>query len=503
MDRKIYIFDTTLRDGEQSPGCSMNLEEKIEVARQLERLKVDIIEAGFAISSKGDFESIQTIAKTVKDCTVASLSRALEKDIDAAYEAVKHAQSPMIHTFIATSPIHMEYKLRMTPDRVLEQAEAMVAYAKKRCPEVEFSCEDATRSEPEFLAKVLRKVIAAGATVVNIPDTVGYTTPDEMKALIEYLIQNVDNIDRARISVHCHNDLGMAVANSLAGVRAGASQVECTINGLGERAGNAALEEIAMAIHTRRQTLGCYTDIETTQITKASRLIYNTIGVMPPLNKPIVGKNAFAHESGIHQHGVAAERSTYEIMTPESIGLKKSKMVLGKHSGRHAFADQLAEWGHELTPEEIDVYFAQFKDLCDKKKEVTRLDLEALLSHKAPVNAGDYKLSRFDVHASNFATASCVVRIEKDGEEKEEVAIGDGPIDASFNAISKVTGAPEHSLEDYSIHSVGEGRDALGEVVVKLRSGDRIYTGRGVSTDIIEASLLAYLNAVNKLLHAV
>ncbi|MFA9380165.1 MAG: 2-isopropylmalate synthase [Acetanaerobacterium sp.] len=502
MERKIYIFDTTLRDGEQSPGCSMNLEEKIEIARQLERLRVDVIEAGFAISSKGDFESIETIAKTVKDCAVASLSRALEKDIDAAYEAVKKAQSPLIHTFIATSPIHMQYKLRMAPDKVLEQAEAMVAYAKKYCSDVEFSCEDATRSELQFLATVVQKVIAAGATVVNLPDTVGYTTPEEMYALIEYLTTHVDNIDRARLSVHCHNDLGMGVANSLAGVRAGASQVECTINGLGERAGNAALEEVVMAIHTRSQSMGCYTGIDTTQITKASRLIYNTIGVIPPLNKAIVGKNAFAHESGIHQHGVAAERTTYEIMTPESIGLKKNKMVLGKHSGRHAFVDQMAEWGYELSPEEIDVYFAQFKELCDKKKEVTRLDLEAIVSSRTPADAGGYKLSRFDVHASNFSTASSVVRLEKDGEEKEEVAIGDGPIDASFNAITKVTGAPEHSLEDYAIRSVGEGRDALGEVMVKIRSGDRIYTGRGLSTDIIEASLLAYLNAVNKLLRS-
>ncbi len=502
MDKKIYIFDTTLRDGEQSPGCSMNLEEKLAIARELERLRVDVIEAGFAISSKGDFESIQAVAKEVRGSAVASLSRALEKDIDASYEAVKHAAEPVIHTFIATSPIHMQYKLRMAPDKVLEQAEAMVRYAKKYCNSIEFSCEDATRSEPEFLVTILTKVIAAGATVVNIPDTVGYTTPEEMAALIKYLTEHVENIDRARISMHCHNDLGMAVANSLAGVRAGATQVECTINGLGERAGNAALEEIVMAIHTRSQTLGVHTDIDTTRISKASRLVYNTIGTIVPLNKAIVGKNAFSHESGIHQHGVSAERTTYEIMTPESIGLKKNQMVLGKHSGRHAFAEQLAEWGHDLTNEQIDAYFMQFKELCDKKKEVTRLDLEALVSSKTATATGEYTLSRFDVHASNFATATSLVRLSKNGEEREEVAIGDGPIDAAFNAITKLTGAPEHSLEDYSIHSVGEGRDALGEVLVKLRSGDKIYTGRGLSTDIIEASLLAYLGGINRLLHA-
>lgn len=500
MERRVYVFDTTLRDGEQSPGCSMNLEEKIEVARQLERMKVDVIEAGFAISSKGDFESIETIAKTIKNCTIASLSRALEKDIDAAYEAVKHAESPLIHTFIATSPVHMEYKLRMKPEQVLEQAERMVAYAKRYCPNVEFSAEDATRSDPAYLAQVVRKVIAAGATVVNIPDTVGYVTPEEMYTLIDYLMKNVDNIDKARISVHCHNDLGMAVANSLAGVRAGATQVECTINGLGERAGNAALEEIVMAIHTRRQSMNCFTGIDTTRISKTSRLIYNTIGVIPPLNKAIVGKNAFAHEAGIHQHGVAAERTTYEIMSPESIGLANNTMVLGKHSGRHAFVDQLKEWGHDVTSEEADIYFAKFKDLCDKKKEVTRLDVEAIVSSGTPMNHGSYKLNRFDVHAGNFSTATCVIRLEKNDEITEDVALGDGPIDAAFNAINKLTAAPEHSLEDYAIHSVTEGRDALGEVVVKLRMGDRIYTGKGLSTDIIEASILAYIAGINKML---
>ncbi|MDD4797144.1 MAG: 2-isopropylmalate synthase [Eubacteriales bacterium] len=500
MYKTIRIFDTTLRDGEQSPGCSMNLEEKIEVARQLDRLKVDVIEAGFAISSPGDFQSVQAIAGVVKNSAVASLSRALEKDIDAAYEAVRGAVSPLIHTFLSTSPVHMQYKLRMTPEQVLERTRQMVSYARAKCPAVEFSAEDATRSQPEFLARVLQAAIEAGATIINVPDTVGYVTPDEMAGLIGYLTQNVPDLHKAILSVHCHNDLGMAVANSLTAVGAGATQVECAVNGLGERAGNAALEEVVMALHTRRDSLGVACRVDTTQLYRASRLVYNVVGMTPPRNKAIVGPNAFAHESGIHQHGVMAERTTYEIMTPESIGLSKNRMVLGKHSGRHAFKDRLQELGYEVTAQEVDRYFQEFKDLCDKKKTVTDDDIEAIVTHSRGEKPGKYALVRFDVHAGNAATSSCVVRLEADGETTEEVALGDGPIDAAYNAIDKITGLGAHELEDYAIHSISQGRDALGEVIVKVKAGNKTVSGRGLSTDIIQASILAYLNAVNKLL---
>ena len=500
MDQRIKIFDTTLRDGEQAPGCSMDLSEKLEVARQLERLKVDIIEAGFAISSPGDFESVSKIAETVKDCTVASLSRALEKDIDAAYEAVKHAESPLIHTFISTSPVHMHYKLKMTPEQVLERTKAMVAYAAAKCPAVEFSAEDATRSDPDFLVRIFDAAIASGATVINVPDTVGYTTPEEMAELISYLKEHVKDVDRATISVHCHNDLGMAVANSLAAVGTGATQIECAVNGLGERAGNAALEEVVMALNTRRDHLKASCRIDTTQIYRTSRLVYGIIGVAAPINKAIVGANAFAHESGIHQHGVMAERTTYEIMAPESIGLSKNKMILGKHSGRHAFEERLGELGYTLSPEEVNKYFEEFKQLCDKKKEVNDRDIEAIISSKISGSGGLYSLKRFDVFSSNISRANCVVQLERDGEILEDVALGDGPIDAAYNAIDKMVDSPAHSLEDYGIHSISEGKDALGEVIVKLKVGKKTITGRGLSTDIMEASILAYLNGVNKLL---
>ena len=500
MERTIKIFDTTLRDGEQSPGCSMNLEEKIEVARQLEKLKVDVIEAGFAISSPGDFESVKTIAQIVKDCEVASLARALEKDIDAAYEAIKGAVAPRIHLFLSTSPVHMQYKLRMTPEQVLEKSAAMVAYAKKYCSNVEFSAEDAMRSQPEFLAKIVFAAIKAGATVVNIPDTVGFVTPDEMFEMITYLKANVPNIDETELSVHCHNDLGMAVANSLAAMRAGASQIECTVNGLGERAGNASLEEVVMALHTRKPLFNVNCGIDTTQIYRTSRLVYNIIGMTPPINKPVVGTNAFAHESGIHQHGVLAEKSTYEIMTPESIGLNKNIMVLGKHSGSHAFEERLIELGYSLTKDEINGFFVKFKELCDKKKTVTNSDIEAIVNNSIIQKAGAYKLDRFDVHSGNTATATCVISLNKDGNIVEEVAIGDGPIDAAYNAIDKIVNAQEHTLEDYSIHSTSEGKDTMGEVIVKLKCMNKIFTGRGLSTDIIESSILAYINGVNKIL---
>ena len=500
MEPTIRIFDTTLRDGEQSPGCSMDLSEKLEVARHLERLKVDVIEAGFAISSPGDFESVSSIAKAIKDCTVGSLARTNEKDIDAAYDAVRHAASPLIHTFISTSPVHMYHKLKMTPEQVLEKTAAMVAYASKKCPAIEFSAEDATRSEPEFLAKVFETAIENGATVINVPDTVGYTTPEEMAQLIRYLKEHVRNIDEAVISVHCHDDLGLGVANSLSAVGAGATQIECTINGLGERAGNAALEEIVMALNTRRDYFKASSRIDTTQIYRTSKLIYSIIGVSAPLNKAIVGANAFAHESGIHQHGVLSERTTYEIMSPESIGLSKNKLVLGKHSGRHAFADRLKTLGYSLSDDEINKHFEEFKKLCDKKKSVSDDDIAALITSELASHNTYYRLNHFEVFTSNAARGTCVISLESDGEIREDVALGDGPIDASYKAIDKLIDAPPHALEDYAIRSVSEGKDALGEVVVKIKAGDNLVTGRGLSTNIIESSILAYLNGVNKIL---
>ena len=500
---QVKIFDTTLRDGEQSPGCSMNLKEKIEVARCLEKMHVDIIEAGFAIASPGDFESVKTISETIRGCTIASLARSTPKDIDTAWEAVKGAADPRIHVFIATSPLHMEYKLRMSPDKVLERAGDMVAYAKKYCSNIEFSAEDATRSEPEFLRKVVERAIACGATTINLPDTVGYTTPGEMRELIEDIKYNVKGAENVVFSVHCHNDLGMATANALAGVLGGARQVECTINGLGERAGNTSLEEIVMAIRTRQDVTGLTTGIDTTQIHRASQTVYNIIGQTAPLNKPIVGKNAFAHESGIHQHGVLANKKTYEIMTPESVGLNVNNIVLGKHSGRHAVAKRLEELGYTLTREELNSCFEEFKIVCDKKKNITDADLEAIATH----NTGDiytdtedgYKLDWFQVSTSNFTTATCTVSLIKGEEKFQDVALGDGPIDAAYNAIDMIMKPSEHTFDIFNIHSISEGKDTLGDVTVKVNAHGRTFTGKGLSTDIIEASVNAYLKALNRL----
>lgn len=503
MDQKVFIFDTTLRDGEQSPGCSMNHQEKIEVARQLERLKVDVIEAGFAIASPGDFQSVKTIAETIKDCRVASLSRALTQDIDRSWEALKKAVSPRIHTFIATSGIHMKYKLKMSPENVLEQARSMVAYAKKYCSDVEFSAEDATRSDPEFLYRVFETAILAGATVINVPDTVGYTTPDEFYALIKGIRENVPNIDKAVISVHCHNDLGMAVANTLSAARAGATQLECTLNGIGERAGNAALEEVVMALKTREPVFNLTCRVDTTQIHRSSKLLSSITGVTVQPNKAIVGANAFAHEAGIHQHGVLAEKSTYEIMTPESIGLTQNAMVLGKHSGRHAFEDRLKTLGYQLSKEELDQTFEKFKILADKKKVVQDADIEVLLAQKAVEIPETYKLDRFVINTGNTITATASVRlIKQNGETKtiEEVSTGDGPMDAAFKAVEKIAGI-NFTLEDYKLRSVTEGQDAQGEAYVKIRRDSRIYTGKGVSTDVFEASVLSYINAINKMIY--
>lgn len=497
----IRIFDTTLRDGEQAPGCSMNLQEKLEVATALELLRVDVIEAGFAIASPGDFESVNEIAKLVKNASVASLSRATKGDIDRAWEAVKVGVSPLIHTFIATSPIHMKYKLKMQPDDVLARATDMVKYAASLCPLVEFSAEDASRSDRDFLCKVFAAVIAAGATAINIPDTVGYSSPFEMAELVRYITMNTKGIEKAIVSVHCHNDLGMAVANSLASIGSGAQQIECTINGLGERAGNAALEEIVMAIKTKSDVFGCDTGIDTKQIFRTSKLVSAVTATKVQINKAVVGQNAFAHEAGIHQHGVMANPLTYEIMTPEEIGIPSKQMVLGKHSGRHAFDARLKELGFSGTSAEMDAIFIKFKELADRKKIVHDKDIEVLMGvqRDEEVVHGLYKLDRFVVNTGNTITATASVRLDKQGVLLERVASAEGPIYAMFTAINKIVGV-KPVLEDYSIQAVTEGEDALGEVRVKIRSGSEIYKGRGASTDILESSALAYLNAVNQMI---
>lgn len=498
MPDRIKIFDTTLRDGEQTPGVNLNIQEKLEIARQLEKLGVDVIESGFAIASPGDFEAIKAVSENIKNVTIASLCRAVEKDIDRAWEAVKGAQSPRIHTFIATSDIHLKYKLKMTEDEVLERAVAMVKYAKKYCSDVEFSAEDASRTRMEFLIKVIEEVIKAGATVVNIPDTVGYTTPIEYGNMIKTLRESVSNIDKADISVHCHNDLGLAVANSLAAVINGATQVECTINGLGERAGNASMEEIIMGIETRKDFYKIGHKIDTTQIYRSSKLVSSLTSIAVQPNKAIVGANAFAHESGIHQHGVLSEKSTYEIMRPESVGIGQNRMVLGKLSGRHAFEERLKELGYTtLSPENIQKAFEKFKSLADKKKVVLDRDIEALVEEKVSQVPEIFELESFQITSGNKNVATSTVSLKRNDEIITEAATGDGPVDAAFNAIERAVGI-SFTLEDYSLRAVTEGKDALGEVTVRISKDGKLFVGRGVSTDIIESGVRAYLNAINR-----
>ncbi|MFQ5721730.1 MAG: 2-isopropylmalate synthase, partial [Candidatus Aminicenantales bacterium] len=433
------------------------------------------------------------------ECCVAALARATPKDIETAWEALKKAARPRIHTFIATSPIHMKYKLKMSQNQVLETTECMVRYARNLCDEIEFSAEDATRSIPEFLYRVLERAVAAGASIINIPDTVGYTTPAEFSRLIKNIKENVSNIDRAEISVHCHNDLGMAVANTLAAAQVGATQLECTINGIGERAGNAALEEIVMALHTRKNLFHLRCRVDTTQIYRSSKLVSTLIGVPLPPNKAIVGSNAFAHEAGIHQHGVLSEQRTYEIMSPSSIGLSENKIVLGKHSGRHAFEDRLKKLGYLLSSEDLDKTFKDFKELADKKKAVSDWDIEALIHNKYTNTPQIYQLERFIINSGNTITSTANIKLTNNNESREEVAVGDGPMDAAFKAVEKITGL-SLKLENYSVQSVTSGKDAQGEVVVKIRKDNQIILGRGLSTDVLEAGIKAYINAVNKIL---
>ena len=500
--KRIKIFDTTLRDGEQSPGCSMNLSEKIDMARQLERLGVDIIEAGFAIASPMDFKSVQAISAAVSKCTVASLARCTKGDIDAAWDAVKEAKHPRIHVFLATSDIHMEYKLKMTREEVLQRITDMVGYAKSFCQDIEFSAEDASRSDPPFLAKCYANAVAAGATTLNVPDTVGYSTPQEMMDLISYLRENVPGIENTDISVHCHDDLGLAVANSLACVQAGATQVECTVNGIGERAGNASLEEIVMGIHTRRDFYQAETGVNTKQIYRSSKLLSSITGVAIAPSKAIVGANAFAHESGIHQHGVIANAQTYEIMNSTDVGVPQNTMVVGKHSGKHALREKLESMGYELSDQDLEGIFNRFKVLADKKKTITGSDLEALVFHRHNNTRRACELVSHVINAGDGVPNISFIKLRRGEEEIEEVALGGGPLDASFKAINRMVNM-DIRLESFSLNAVTDGEDAIGEAVVKLEAPDgETYTGTGLSTDIIESSIRAYVNGINKMIEA-
>jgi len=497
----LTIFDTTLRDGEQSPGASMTREEKIRIARQLERLRVDVIEAGFPAASEGDFESVRAVAESVKESTVCGLARAVERDIERAGEALAGAAHARIHTFIATSTVHMENKLRMGPDEVVERAVAAVRRARDFVDDVEFSAEDAGRSEPDFLYRIVEAAIEAGATTINIPDTVGYAIPEQFGRLIADIRANVPNSDRATFSSHCHNDLGLAVANSLAAVSNGARQVECTINGLGERAGNAALEEIVMALRVRQDVFPCNTRIDTTQIVPSSKLVASVTGFQPQPNKAIVGANAFAHESGIHQDGVLKHRETYEIMRAEDVGWNTNRMVLGKHSGRNAFKSRLAEIGIELESEAIlNDAFAKFKELADKKHEIFDEDLQTLVT-EAGVEAENQRVQLVAVHVCSETgeTPEATVTLEVDGEERQGRATGSGSVDATFSAIEEVMASTTQLLL-YSVNNITSGTDAQGEVTVRLERGGRIVNGQGADTDIVIASAQAYVNALNKIL---
>jgi 2-isopropylmalate synthase len=496
---KVIIFDTTLRDGEQSPGMSMNLKEKLEMAKQLEKLGVDVIEAGFASSSPEDFQSVKAIAETIKNCTVASLARASASDIDSTWEAIKGAKKPRIHLFIATSDLHLKYKLKKSRDEVFETAVKMTKRAVGYCSDVQFSAEDATRSDMDFLEKVVRGVIEAGATTINLPDTVGYTTPEEHEAFFKEIRRRVPETENVTMSSHCHNDLGLAVANSLAAVRGGVRQVECTVNGIGERAGNAALEEIVMTLYVRKNQFNITTDIDTKEIVRSSSLLSRITGVKVQPNKAIVGDNAFSHEAGIHQHGVLAKAETYEIMTPASIGLKENNLVLGKHSGKHAFRDRVSELGYSLADAELTEAFNRFKVLADRKKRVYDKDIEAIVAKESVQVPKTYTLGNYVINSGNTITSTATVSMVREEKQYERVAIGSGPIDASFKAINKIIGK-QLELEDYKIEAISEGEDAQGDARVVLKDErDRKFLGRGLSTDIIEASIMAYINAINKM----
>ena len=500
MTDTILIFDTTLRDGEQSPGCSMNLEEKLQVAHQLEAMGVDIIEAGFAIASEGDFEAVREVARAAKRATVASLARAAIADIDRAWEAVQHAQHPRIHTFIATSPLHMAVKLNKSPDEVLEAIHRTVSHARNLAPDVEWSAEDATRSEPDFLARAIETAINAGARTINLPDTVGYATPETYGAIFRDMIGRVPNADKAVFSTHCHNDLGLAVANTLAAIMGGARQVESTINGIGERAGNAAVEEIAMAIRVRHDVMPVKTNIVSTEITRASRLVSGITGFQVQPNKAIVGANAFAHESGIHQDGMLKDSSTYEIMTPESVGVTQSNLVMGKHSGRAAFRSKLEEMGYELGDNAFQDAFARFKALADAKKQIFDDDIVALVDDEVLRGHDRIQVKEVEIYCGSNGPQRAILTLEVDGTEKTVATKGSGPVDALFKAIRQIVPHDAAVMERYEVHAVTGGTDAQAEVSVLLSEDGRTTRGRGAHHDTMVASARAYVNALNKLM---
>src|SRR5687767_2559373 len=497
---RVHIFDTTLRDGEQSPGISLNTQEKVEIAQQLARLGVDVIEAGFPITSPGDFEAVTAISRQVEGPVICGLARTHKADIDAAWGAIKDSQRPRIHTFISTSDIHIEHQLQTTREDVKGQAKAAVALAKSYCDEVEFSPMDATRADLEFTAEVCAIAVAEGADVINIPDTVGYTTPAEYMEYFRRLYELVPGLDGVRVSVHCHDDLGLAVSNSYAGLLAGARQVECAVNGIGERAGNCSLEEIVMLLRTRRDEHGLDTGLDARELARTSRMVSRLTGYSVPPNKAVVGKNAFAHESGIHQDGVLKERSTYEIMDATEVGLDSNSIVLGKHSGRHALQDALQQLGFKIEGGALNHAFKRFKEVADKKKHVTALDLEALVSDEMRERAESYNLAWFEVEAGTRREPKATVAVTlPSGEESKAEASGDGPVDAIFGAIRDAVGS-DAELRQYAVEAVTEGTDALGEVTVVLRANGRLATGQGVATDILEASARAYVRALSNAL---
>ncbi len=496
---RLIIFDTSLRDGEQSPGFSMNLEEKLQVAQALARLRVDVIEAGFPAASPGDHRAVCLVSKEVKGPTIAGLARCHDRDIDMAWEALREADRARIHVFLATSAIHREHKLKLAKSEILRLTIQGVERARSYCPDVEFSPEDASRTEPEFLKEVVEAAIGAGATTINIPDTVGYAVPEEYFDLIRYLVQETRGAENAVFSTHCHNDLGLAVANSLAAVRGGARQVECTINGIGERAGNASMEEVVMAIHTRKAFFGLETGIDTSKLGPTSRLLCSITGVPVQPNKAIVGRNAFAHEAGIHQHGMIQNSTTYEIMKPEDVGFAGLRMVLGKHSGRHALRQKIEDLGYQLDNRELDVVFAEFKKLADRKKDIEDADLSALVVASVMREKGPWEITALQTNAGTATMAMASVRmVHKDGTSREEAAVGDGPIDATFKAIARATGCVEPILQNYEVHNVTFGQDAQGQVTVVCEHNGRQIRGQGVSTDIIEASAKAFVDVVNQ-----
>jgi len=498
MSDLVKIFDTTLRDGEQSPGATMNIAEKVRIAEQLEKLNVDIIEAGFPISSEGDFEAVKTISRTIKRSEVAALARTNPKDVDRAWEAVKGAKSPRLHIFVSTSDIHLQHQLKISKDEVIRMATRSVARARRYTSNIEFSAMDATRSDIDFLSAVMEAAVKSGATTINIPDTVGYAIPSEFGALIRTLRQKVRGIEKATLSVHCHNDLGLAVANSIAAIQNGARQVECTINGIGERAGNASLEEVVMAIRTRKDLLPFHTRVFPKHLFATSRLVSKITGMVVQPNKAVVGANAFAHESGIHQDGILKEKLTYEIMTPESVGISKSSLVLGKLSGRHAFRERLKDLGYRLSGADLELAFRQFKQLADKKRDIYDEDIESIVVEEILRMPRRFKLVYINVVAGNVTVPTATVQMEVDGQLIQEAGFGDGPVDATFKTIKKITRTKSKLLQ-FAINAITIGTEAQGEVTVKLEEKGQTVIGQGADTDVIVASAKAYINALNKM----